>query len=424
MGRAPGREAPGDPIAACDDTDRAALGASWRPWTQIAFAPSGGGHRARTGSDGGPTDDSHFPIDYQPPRDRSISGLFTRTRLAAGSAMATLPHLPHPAEPTECQLMHRLFASFGPPMFRRSQVDGAPVMVVRLGEREAMWPLRSLQQEFGIPDGSDDGHMLARIAESLNFVSVLRPGDKLPSEVLTGEASWEPDPRHLGIAQSRLRLGLVAWINASCGLPQPIDEPGSLRTVTHDPKLRQQVQMALERAATALELQTAAAVVERLEALGCELAYIEALRDRLLRPVRAMADKIERMARGWRSDASQIETLTQVKRLAAIALRQTLARFEALDAQTADVMVALRNIDSKRAFIRSNRDWLYRSQRAWEPILAQWDPAASMVDDQTLALIGRTYQFLAPRFMPVTEWISTTSAVQPRQVNRAPRMIW
>jgi len=328
------------------------------------------------------------------------------------------------ASPADCQLDHRLFASFGPPLFRRSEVDGTPVMVVQLGEREAALPLRSLQREFGIADESEDGRMLARIAESLDFVSVLRPGDPLPSEVLTGEASWTPDPLHLEIAQTRLRVSLVDWLNAGAGADHPMLDAGSLLAVGNDPAVRAQVQTALARAAEALGLEASAEVVGLLETLGRELAYVEALRDRLLRRVRAMAAKIERLARGWRSDASHIETLTQVKRLTALALRQIVARFDELDAQTGEVMAALRNVESQRAFIRSNRDWLYRSQRAWEPILAQWDGASGSFDEGTLALLGRTYQFLAPRFMPVTEWISATRPGQPAKVNKSPRMIW
>ncbi len=328
------------------------------------------------------------------------------------------------ASSADCQLDHRLFASFGPPLFRRSEVDGTPVMVVQLGEREAALPLRSLQREFGISDESEDGRMLARIADSLDFVSVLRPGDPLPSEVLTGEASWTPDPLHLEIAQTRLRVSLVDWLNAGAGADHPMLDAGSLLAVGNDPVVRAQVQTALARAAEALGLEASAEVVGLLETLGRELAYIEALRDRLLRRVRAMAAKIERLARGWRSDASHIETLTQVKRLTALALRQIAARFDELDAQTGEVMAALRNVESQRAFIRSNRDWLYRSQRAWEPILAQWDTASGSFDEGTLALLGRTYQFLAPRFMPVTEWISATRPGQPAKVNKSPRMIW
>ena len=66
-------------------------------------------------------------------------------------------------------------------------------MVVKLGERDAAIPLRSLQREFGIPDDSDDGRMLGLIAQSLDFVTGVQIGDALPTEVLTGQASWEPD---------------------------------------------------------------------------------------------------------------------------------------------------------------------------------------------------------------------------------------
>ena len=39
--------------------------------------------------------------------------------------------------------------------------------------------------------------MLALIAQALDFVAGLHIGDKLPTEVLSGEASWEPEEMHL-----------------------------------------------------------------------------------------------------------------------------------------------------------------------------------------------------------------------------------
>ena len=68
-------------------------------------------------------------------------------------------------------------------------------------------------------------------------------------------------------------------------------------------------------------------------------------------------------------------------------------------------MATLRNADSQRAFIRTNRDWLYRSQRAWQPVLDDWDEAGTEFGDGSRALLARTYRFLAPRYMPVTEWL-------------------
>ena len=86
---------------------------------------------------------------------------------------------------------------FDAPLFRRRDGDDTPVVVVRLGEREAAMPLRSLQREFGIADDSADGRMFGLIAEALDFVPALRLGDPIPEEVLSGAASWDPEPEHL-----------------------------------------------------------------------------------------------------------------------------------------------------------------------------------------------------------------------------------
>ena len=87
-------------------------------------------------------------------------------------------------------------------------------------------------------------------------------------------------------------------------------------------------------------------------------------------------------------------------------------------------MSALRNADSQRTFIRSNRDWLYRSQRSWEPLLGEWDRIIDMNDEVFWPLLIRSYQFLAPRFMAVTEWTMVTRQ-KPRKKSQAqPQMVW
>ena len=136
-----------------------------------------------------------------------------------------------------------------------------------------------------------------------------------------------------------------------------------------------------------------------------------------------MSEKLNRMAQCYRGDGSHFETLTQVRRLTAAALQQIGHRFDELDAQTGEVMAALRNADSQRTFIRSNRDWLYRAQRAWESLLAEWDVAGIGFDEGILQLLNRSYQFLAPRFMPVTEWASATRPGKRKQDSRR-QMVW
>ncbi|HME21620.1 MAG TPA: hypothetical protein VKI44_09795 [Acetobacteraceae bacterium] len=322
-----------------------------------------------------------------------------------------------------CRLQHRVFTSFGDPLFRRSATDGMPVMVVKLGEKEAAMPLRALQREFGIADDSDDGQMLGLVAQSLDFVAGLRIGDVLPAEVLSGEASWEPDQVHLRIANARLQSQLVAWLSSGTDGDRPNLDADALLQVADDPARKQQVQVAFTKAAETLGLPSREAVVRLVEELAHELAYIEALRDRLLRRVKRMAEKLNRMAQTYHGDGVHLETLTQVRRLTCVALKQISHRFDDLDAQTGEVMAALRNAHSECTFIRSNRDWLYRTQRAWQSLLQEWDVAGIGFDEGIMPLLNRSYQFLAPRFMPVTEWISLTRPATRKQDAKR-RMVW
>jgi hypothetical protein len=325
-------------------------------------------------------------------------------------------------KPTHCALTHRMFAVFQQPLFRRTDADATPVMVVRMGDKEAVMPLRAIQREFGIADDSDDGRMLALIADALDFVPALRLGDPLPREVLTGDASWEPGPRHIQRAMTRLRLQLVAWLHGPSGEETIVVDTDALAHADEDPVLRQQIQEAFQHAAEALGLPSKEAVIAQLEALAGELAYIEALRDRLLDGVRALTQRIERLVRAPQPDAGQRSLLERLRYLSNEAFRQLNHRFEQQDAQTGEVMAMLRHLDSHRGFIRSNRDWLYRCHMAWETTLAAWDAEEKSPSAEIRPLLIRTYQFLAPRFMPVTEWLKTNKPVKKADIGV--RMTW
>jgi hypothetical protein len=95
--------------------------------------------------------------------------------------------------------------------------------------------------------------------------------------------------------------------------------------------------------------------------------------------------------------------LAQVHRLAILAYRQLRDRFDDVDAQTGEFSSMMRNVENQRSFIRSNRDFLYRAQRSWESLLGQWEQVGNGTAD-IAALLVKTYQFLAPRFMPTKQW--------------------
>ncbi len=327
------------------------------------------------------------------------------------------------AAPDRCLLDHRAFTALGPVVFRRAETDGTPVMILPLGDREAAVPLRALQRELDIEDDSADGRMLDLIAESLDYVTDLNLGDALPGEVLDGRASWQPGARHLQLAAARLRRRLLVWLAAG-DAAGPMD-PDTVLRLDSDPANRAQVQAAFDQAARALGLSDPSVLVSRLEALARELSYIEALRYRLLNPVQALVSRLAGLHAGRQADQRRLETLTQVERLSIIGLRQIAERFREVDAQTGEVLPALRNADSQCGFIRSNRDWLYRGSRAWGPIPAEWDQAGPDLDDALWGLLGRTYHFLAPRYMKVTEWQTIHGLRRARDDRQRPAvMTW
>lgn len=332
-------------------------------------------------------------------------------------SVADLPETPQPD--TLC-LYHKVFGMFETPLFRRADTDQAPVMQIRMGDRDVTMPLRSLAREFKLEETSADGQMLQLVAAALDYVTALRIGDKLPSEVLTGDASWEPSAEHIGIANARLQLQLVEWLQKGSGAAPVQITPGKLATGNVDPGVRELVQTALVRAADELNLPSGQAVLAKIEDLAHELAYIEALRDRLLRRVQSMVVILSRMTQARIKDVAPAETLNRVRQLTDIAFQQIRQRFEEQDAHISEVMSALRHIESHRAFIRSNRDWLYRSQRAWDPILLEWD-RITPPQEAGRQLLDRSYAFLAPRFMPVTEWLSS---IRPKPKQKLDGMVW
>jgi hypothetical protein len=137
-----------------------------------------------------------------------------------------------------------------------------------------------------------------------------------------------------------LQLQLLQWLQPdevadasdAPGTPRPAAatrEVDALRRLDEDPKLRQQVAEAMGKAADELGLGSRAEIVGLFEQLAGELSYIEALRDTLLRRVRATMARIERLAGNQRAaDAQRMEPMNQVRRLTGHALIAISRRFD------------------------------------------------------------------------------------------------
>lgn len=302
--------------------------------------------------------------------------------------------------PTAVALEHGIFRRFPDARFQRAAGDGTPVMVVALADAPAALPLRAIQREFAIADDSPDGMVLGMIAEALDFVGVLHVGDPFPPEVLTGDASWQPEPRHHALALVRLQQGLAGGGD----------------------DFRAHLEAAFRAAARELGLARDEDAVGMVEELAQDLAHIEFLREHLIGGMARMQEVLAAVLPQLRADRNRSETLMQVGRLLGVAVGRTRARFAEIDAQTADVMAALRTLPAQRALIRSTRDHLHRSWRAFAPILARWtalDPAAPT---GLRGAIDEAYAFLAPRYMNVQDWLDAKA--RREHAARHARMEW
>lgn len=309
-----------------------------------------------------------------------------------------------PSPRSTCELPAALLAGFIAPLFRRAADNGEPALVVRMGEREGVVTLQTLRRRLGIADNSADGQMLDRIGEALDFVHELRPGDPFPAEILTGDASWRPDAGHRHIATRQLREKLIQWLRAT-------GTPGSgnitvadFDRTDRDPALRERIHAAFDQVATQLGLPDALRAIGALEDLTTDLAYIEALRERLLVKLRQTARKLDAIGQDRRGSGTNTDMLAMVRRLCQTALQRIGMRLSTVDALSNDIIAALGGGSGQQILIRSCRDWLYRTQRVFAPILAEWDAAPAEIDEQFWSRLARTHRLLAPRFMALQEW--------------------
>ena len=326
------------------------------------------------------------------------------------SIIAELPQTqaePSPAaltkpEVTLCRLQHRAFTAMPGIAFRRAAADGAKVMVVPLGEREASVPMQALRREFAIAQDSDDGRMLSLIDAALDHVSGIALGDALPEEVVSGAASWQPEPHHLWLAAARLRAGLLAWLRPG---RENIDDPAKLmEALVADPVLREQVQAAFEQAAHVLGMERAEDALAVVDRVAPELSHIEALRDWLLGRVQALVRRLITIPPQRGLDRQRGEMLQRVGFLASTALRQLRDHFDVVDAQTGEVMAVLRNVEQQILFIRQNRDTLHAEFLAWSDVLDAWDQVAGGQNEAFWDALSATYHLLAQRHMPQSAW--------------------
>lgn len=314
-------------------------------------------------------------------------------------------------------LRHPAFATFDSPFFRISEVERKPVLVIRLDDRDASLSLAGVMREFGISANDEDGVMLGLVARALEFLSGMRIGDRLPPEILTGEASWMPDAAYADRAVARFNLQLLAW---GCGQAGTVPREALARAVPL-PMDAAILADGLRRLALQVGGITTDDALNRIRQVAAEFAHVDALRDQLLRGARRLGVALDRLARGFRGDSTHKELLMQVRRLASIGVADLQSRFDEADGTVADIHAVASRPERAIALIRQHRDGLYVRHRAWAPYNTEWATIEAGHNVRTWHLAYETYRFLAPRFMTVVEW---RAAPAPAAAAARAGMIW
>ena len=161
--------------------------------------------------------------------------------------------------------------------FRKSKHSNEPVFVMNLAGEEILLPFPGIRREFHIEEESADDKMLELVSSGLDYVKVLMPGDDLPSELLTGEASWEITDAHRNIARQRISMQLVSWMSGDENL---ITDPDQLLQIADDPGVKEKINQAFSEAAKEIGGGDGDAdmVIDMIEELAEELSYIVSVR--------------------------------------------------------------------------------------------------------------------------------------------------
>lgn len=323
------------------------------------------------------------------------------------------PVAPRADLPTKIEFRHVFFQKLDGLFFRLSEQTGEPIAVVKLGETEVALTLRGIKKELKLEDDDPDAMMLDVVSNGLDYVKGLRPGDPMPRELVTREASWVPSDRHRLIAHQRLTIQLVSWLS---GDEHVITNPDELQQVADDPVTRKKVLNAFDEAAEKLGLGRARKheVVEFLEKLTIELSFIECLRD-TFNDIKIMAETIQGLRKLYGHERSVLEIADPVARLMVLAIKDIEALFLQVDAQTCEIMGLLRNIDQHVSYIRMVRDEVHKKMMAWDVLLGRWRGIRVEFSSGHPDLLRDTYHFLAPRYMQVNEWVLVTKLHDPKE---------
>lgn len=299
---------------------------------------------------------------------------------------------------------HRFFASFADACFRIDEAEGVPVFAFGLGQQKVALPFGGIKREFSLREYGNDGLMLNTIERGLRFVGLLRVGDPIPPEVLTGDASWEQGENHRTAARNRLGAQLVGWhLGHRVALGDPV---GIEKFIAHHVN-----EISIDDALSHMAIELGQAgdgdgmIADVMAAAVEELSYIEALRERYLAVCR-IGERLQKLRREFAHHAGTVDEVEPVVRLISIPIRSLGLSLTEVDARLASIMSLFCDFTFHRNALRDIRDDMYIRLNPWDEIIADWGRLSGNITDpySVTPLLRDLYRFLAPRFMPADTW--------------------
>lgn len=332
---------------------------------------------------------------------------------AAPSAPAVpeTAHTPGDLAITHFEFKHRVFQTPGARFLLKGQ-QRVPTFRIDMGDMDGLIEIPILKKEFSIAPGSPDDRLIDLAVDGLRYVPDIKPGDTIPSELLTGQASWAVSPKHKKIAEQRLQVQLLSWVS---GKEMLLTDPQEISNFLQQIENREKLRTAFANAAAALGYQpeNTEPVIKQLELLARELCYIEALRDRYTL-IPKIAEKMVELGKSYGSDRNAKLELNRVLALLQTGIQEYTEIFAEADAQTGEIVAAMKSIERQVGCIRQIRDTLHSLLMQWDPHIndtGKWHTRRTPETDKVLSSL---YRFLAPRFSSGRSLLKHRAGSQPR----------
>ena len=296
---------------------------------------------------------------------------------------------------------HKIFKVNGA-HFKLTGQDRIPALRVKVGDLEASVPLESLCTEFGIEEDSQDGKLLVTVRKGLNYVKDIRPGDTIPRELLDGSASWSIEEKHLERAKNRLMAQIAKWVSGENVSMEESDIQAELAKSETKARIQNGVADIAEKLGLGKERKQE--VLDLVDRVARELAYIEALRDRFAH-ASAIQTKLLQVIALHRGDRQFTSEVQRVRTLMEPPIRDFSFIFDQVDAQTGEILTVLRSYDKQINFIREMRDELHKKIMIWDEVIETWELDLSTRSKGIREAVQSTYRFVAYNFPQAQDWM-------------------